>query len=253
MDSARLLHFHLAKTAGKSIFSAMHDYLSDAAVNFAIRKQEKFIDKLRDINWKVVSGHFSGAHSKTRNVLFNYPRFTILRDPVGRFYSGYRYTRLTKESGLHGTFSNMSPEEAAVFCVENKLDYGANSQCSGIIWREDELKNTAENALDIIDRRYAFVATIEQIPKAARFMAEAGLIRSTESIPLLNKTNPLPIHLHQKLTEILSPNVNEDAKLHRHIRDNGPCGNEEMLAWVRSNTNRTDLHAVNRRNIGLRL
>ena len=221
-DTSRLIHFHLAKTAGKSLFAAMHAHLGDALVSFNPQRQDAFRDRLRARDWKVVSGHLSGAHAPVRNrLLRRYPFFAVLRDPIDRFHSAYHFIRRTKVSGLHATFNAMDAPAAARYCVAEQIDYGRNSQCSGLIWAETQ-DISCPNALAAIDARFAFVCTIEQMADLAAFLHERRMIADPAAIPHVNATRPMDPELRAELTQILGDATAEDHKLHRFVLENGP-------------------------------
>lgn len=221
-DPERLVHFHLAKTAGKSLLAAMRDHLGDAAVSFNPSQQEAFRTRIRGEKWKVISGHLSGAHGPIRNRLRRrYEFFTVLRDPIDRFYSAYNYIRKTPMSGLHDLFNTMSPVDAARYSVENSLDFGRNSQCSGIIWSSD-IPATADNARAAINDRYAFVCTLEQMDELGTFLSERGLISGPRAIPHINKTAIMDSRIYADLTEVLGISTKEDMALYQYTKANGP-------------------------------
>lgn len=218
----RLVHMHLSKTAGKSLFTAMQSHLGPLAKNFSPLQQEEFLKALEHQEWRVVSGHFSAANSAVRKQLHGQEMFTILRDPIERFYSAYNFIRKTPGAANHRLFMTMTPIEAAWHCLEQKLDYGRNSQCSGVIWDAREPEKTAATALRQIERRYAFVATLEQMPRVGEFLAEVGLIADKAAISHANRTQALDPGLRNVLADILGDSTAEDNKLHKHVLHNGP-------------------------------
>ncbi len=221
-DDTKLVHFHLAKTAGKSLLKSIRDHIGDEAVSFNPAKQDEFRNRLQAGNWTMVSGHLSGAHSPVRYRLkHRYRFFTVLRHPVDRFYSAYNYIRRTNVSQLYQLFNDISAVEAARYCVEKRLDYGRNSQCSGVIW-DSGLAPTFQNALDAINERYAFVCTLDQMHDLGHFLCERGLIKAADTIPHVNKTQSMDAGLRQELTEVLYDATSEDAHLYQHVLETGP-------------------------------
>lgn len=221
-NKAALVHFHLAKTAGKSLLKSIREHIGDQAVSFNPAKQEQFRDRLRQGNWKLISGHLSAGHSPVQNRLKNrYQFFTVLRNPVDRFHSAYNYIRQTQVSKLYELFNDMSPIEAARYCVEKKLDYGRNSQCSGVIW-DPSMKPTFEHAMMAIDDRYAFVCTLEQMRDLGQFLYQNDMIKTADAIPHVNKTREVDVNLRKELAEVLKGSTSEDFRLYQHVLENGP-------------------------------
>jgi hypothetical protein len=222
-DNRRLIHFHLAKTAGKSLLESMRGHLGDKVVSFNPSKQEEFRDRLRNRDWQVISGHLSGAHSHVRFRLKNrYRFFTVLRDPVDRFFSAYNYIKSkTPESALYQVFHDLGPLEAAEYCLVNNVDYCRNSQCSGLIW--DPAKDaTFENAISAIHDCYAFVCTLNQMGELSKFLYESGCISDTNAIPHINKTRSMDPALYNVLKEIIGEKTKEDYHLFDFIEETGP-------------------------------
>ena len=221
----RIVHFHLAKTAGKSLYAAMLAHLGKRAINFNAAKQDEFLATLDATpDWRAISGHLSGAHRPVRARLIEERNFfVVLRDPVDRFYSAYNYIKKIRQSSLYEPFNRLDPVAAAALCVEQKVDYGRSSQCSGVVW-DWEKPATFEAALAAIGERYAFVCTLEQIAQAAVFLADAGVIASPDALPHVNKTSKLDADLRRRLRDVLEDAVADDAKLYGHVRDTGPIG-----------------------------
>jgi hypothetical protein len=222
----RLVHFHLAKTAGTSIVKYLKDELKEDLIVFNAKNQELFLKEARSKDWKIASGHFSGAHSPVRDYLKEYKRFTILRDPVDRFISFYKFICTRPHTGLHNTFRSISLLDAAYWCIENKdssgVDMARNSQCSGII-SNSKKPATLANAQQAIQDNYAFVCTLENINDINSFFLRANIIKSEKDIPQVNITKKDIQHTsnYERVRLILEDHLIEDFELVEHYQKNG--------------------------------
>ena len=86
-NHSSIYHLHIPRTAGIFIKNHLKDVFSDRQI-FATHN--KPIDDKYLKNSYYVGGHFSGYPI---NVMNNPTVFTVLRDPVERFISYYKYTR----------------------------------------------------------------------------------------------------------------------------------------------------------------
>jgi hypothetical protein len=146
--------------------------------------------------------------------------FTVLQDPLERFYASYSEARSLEGHPLYETFSTMNVAEAAQYCIDQGFDYGRNSQCSALCGGQGD---TAEAAIAAMQERFGYVCTTDQIGTLTGYLKKLGLIPPRNRVKLKFKTPYIRRADRKVLSETLTQAVAEDLKLYQHVLKVGPC------------------------------
>jgi hypothetical protein len=171
-----LLISHIPKTAGTSLLNVVTRFHPDTTL---IYKEELadlgFMDRFRSAPWPpVVMGHFSyGVH----NVLGVPPRYaTILRHPVGRIVSLYRYHRKFSNSPVGERLrAGMSLREYVASGITEEAN---NHMCRMVAGIPPDAGMTIKASwlLDLaiynLERHYQVIGIVERLDQALGALAE---------------------------------------------------------------------------------
>ncbi|MCP4825711.1 MAG: hypothetical protein GY892_16605 [Shimia sp.] len=186
----------------------------DSYVHFNPAHQATFLAQLESQDWSLIAGRFNAADQGVRDVLGSCKLFTIVQNPIERFYASYLEARAVKTHPLHEKYSSMSAIEAAQYCIDEGLDYGRNSQCQAISGGEALDANTA---LEIGKARFELIVTTGQTRSLVEYLGKAGFIQGRRKPALRLRSSTLRSADRKALTATLKEAVAEDMRLFKAL------------------------------------
>jgi hypothetical protein len=223
----KFLHFHIAKTAGKSLERLFRDH-ADEVLNFRARQPNRdqlaFLERINQAPPDIITGHLSGASARVRREMGKEKIFvTIVRNPLDRFVSFYNYCRTRPASALQKVFQNLDIDGAFEYSLETKSDFVRNSQCGSVIWGRHEKINFT-NAKAVLDEHYLLCAPIERLDDFVATLFRTGLLNGAEAkiahVNVSTKNGALSKANATKLMEL----TEEDSRLHEYLVSSGLVG-----------------------------
>jgi hypothetical protein len=209
----QLVFIHLPKTGGMSLHATIAAALPAAATLRigTTAEHAAFVAQDRGAlaRFRFVSGHVSLAEALPRAAPG--ARFvTLLRDPVARLLSAFNYMATWTAHPLHATFRNRG-------FAEFILESGDN--LAGEACRQLTGQPSAAQAIEVLQQRYAMVATTGRIATLAE--AAAGWL-AVPTTPL-RRENQTPgqgrVTLDSRSCEVLLDVTREDRALYRHVAE----------------------------------
>jgi len=206
-------YFELLKASRDPIIPFLQKQAGDAFVHFNPAHQDAFLERLSEADWSVIAGRFNAAGQGVRDVLDDCRLFTIVQNPIDRFYAAYREACTLKMHPLNAVYTNMSLAEAAQYCIDQQLDYGRNSQCKVLSGGQAE---TAAEALALGRDRFDLIITTEQVQTLFDYLQQAGLASGRR--PSLKIPTPSIRTVDRKTLEsVLSQALAEDMALYKAL------------------------------------
>lgn len=210
---------HVPKTAGSSMETEIESILKpsanieidykDTTKSYHVALDEavqRFIDSHKDVNYRFATGHIVGRHGTTlRAAIPDLRMFTMLRNPINRIVSDYRYQR-SKMNQAREAFIASTPDFATYIArkhVHNK---------SSVALVPKPLVDAGKTAdvIDFVLNNFAFVGLQEMYPLGLRTLttlmgsprtAEAKVRVNTEADNTVEMTPALEAEL-KKLNAI---------------------------------------------------
>ena len=208
-----LLFVHIPKTGGMSLYKALAAHFAEKAIRFGSRTtmQEFHKTSLEELcKYWLVSGHLS--LSDLRHKGLSGPAIAIVRDPVQRFISAYRYVKqsdISHHDDLKRQFS--SPE---VFVVRTETMKKSNVQCVKLSDKSD-----FESTLSILETNSVLAVPLEKCSCLVDMLARnLGLDFNLQVTNVTPKSDE--IDFNEKHIQRLENCVKEDRKLHTYLLNN---------------------------------
>jgi hypothetical protein len=206
-----LLFVHIAKTAGLSLHSQLKSAFGEAASirfgDFASVQKFRGLSGNRLRRYRYITGHIPLKDFREKGI--SYPAVSVVRNPVDRFLSMYRY--LTQST--HPDHAELKFRDIAHFADYVKSQpYLMNDQCEYI-----GAGKTASDAIGTIARDTIYVVPLPFFDDMVRVLSTL-LPRSIETVHL-NRSDESsdPLDLGQRARVELERCSEEDAKLYEAI------------------------------------
>jgi hypothetical protein len=173
------LFVHVPKTAGSSFNAELTpllkpnhhvfiDYTETAAKPYHTlydEAVERFIAHAQEMPFRYATGHINGSHvERIRAALPRVRPVTLMRQPVSRFISDYRYQRTPMHPG-HEKFRQDFPTIEHYLAQKGEWNKTANYLVPAHIRRDG-----AEACIDYVMATYAFVGIQEMYPLSLRMV-----------------------------------------------------------------------------------
>lgn len=207
-------YFELLKVSDDPIIPFLEKQAGDAFVHFNPAHQTTFLDRLSKGDWTLIAGRFNAANQGVRNILDTCRLFTIVQDPIERFYVAYIEARSVKTHPLNALYSDFSLSEAAQYCIDQRLDYGRNSQCQIL---SGGYADTAAEALAIGQERFDLIVTPGQTRTLIDYLKKEGLV-SGRRASLKVRAPSIRNEDRKELMNVLSDALAEDISLYRALK-----------------------------------
>jgi hypothetical protein len=217
---ANVLLVHIPKTAGISLYTAMAERFGPAHSLRYPRSTEQFKQQFLRLSdeelhrYRLISGHFFLPFWLRRD-LGRRVVVTLVREPVERALSTYRYIRSWTGHPRHAVVGNMGVADFVDYYVAETARY--NAQCQFLCGSEDFLaaKEMAQKQIDLL-------GSVEQIALLTNALSERlgvplDLGTENRSVVEYPKRSDLDATLIAKLQ---SCNV-EDCKLWAYVIERG--------------------------------
>ncbi len=205
------LFVHVPKTAGSSLNAELTPILSPSHHIFVDYSKldrrpfnemldeavETFIAKAQTRRYRYCTGHITAPHvTRIAASLPDVRPITLLRDPVTRFVSDYRYQRSSMHPG-NQQFSEQHPT------LESYLDQPGEWNKAAAHLVPHHLRDDTQACIDHLDRAYAFIGIQEAYPLSLRLITTlAGAPRRPGVFKRVNTPTPeTAIALSPALTE----------------------------------------------------
>ncbi|MFD2172943.1 hypothetical protein [Rhodobacter lacus] len=221
--AARLIHLHQPRTAGRSLRQAMAAHLAPGRLEiYQPQAPQSVRDMLERDDWAVFTGNFQALHGTLAAPLLQLPCWmTVVRDPAERLVSFLHYARAVPAlGGVHDRLKPLGLEEGLALLIAESSSYAQSSQCRGIVWGEEP--PTAEGALRVIDRRFRFVSTMEQLAEGFEALRRWDLVAPDAVLPHIFAGPPRDARLLETARALLGERAHEDALLHQRLLREGP-------------------------------
>lgn len=211
-------YFELLKSAADPVLPLLEKVAGDSYVHFNPAHQAAFLAQLESQDWSLIAGRFNAADQGVRDVLGSCKLFTIVQNPIERFYASYLEARAVKTHPLHEKYSSMSATEAAQYCIDEGLDYGRNSQCQAISGGE---ALDADAALDAWANVFSFVGCTDKPTQVLGFLKQENVLSAKSRAKLKIKAPYIRKADRDALRSVLEPAVSEDLQLYEAVRNAG--------------------------------
>lgn len=193
------LFVHIPKTAGSSLNGELLPILAPSKHIFVDYNQlehrpfnelldevvDNFIAAARERRYSYATGHITAPHvTRIAESVADVAPITLLRDPVSRFVSDYRYQRSQMHPG-HGRFREEHPT------IESYLDLPGEWNKAAAHLIPYDLRDDPQACIDHIDAHYAFVGIQESYPLSLRLITTlAGAPRRPAVFRRVNTPTP---------------------------------------------------------------
>ncbi|WP_299421881.1 hypothetical protein [uncultured Shimia sp.] len=215
-------YFELLKSTDDPVLPFLEKVTGDGYVHFNPAHQVAFLERLDSKHWTLIAGRFNAADQGVREVLNGCKLFTIVQNPIERFYASYQEARTVRTHPLYEKYSNMSAVEAAQYCIDEGLDYGRNSQCSALT---AGAQSTAAAALESWADAFSFVACADKPIQLLNFLKQEGVLPAKSRAKLKIKAPYIRKGDRDALRTALEPAVAEDLQLYEAVRTTGGFAN----------------------------
>lgn len=224
IDSEHIVFIHIPKAAGTSanhFFQNAYgkDKVGWLGMNFnAEQLQKSNIQSLAE--FKVIGGHF--PYSTAATFPWRNTYIAVLRDPISRAISLYRYIQRIETHPLHNTANSVNMLEMLSSTPQFRVQV-SNLQANWLSSAEAARggKGTSETALENIHYNKFFVSTIasvnllfEKIKEKLSLPADLSYGKQNTSPELIDRD---PLWEDKSLVSLLKEINNEDTKLFNHI------------------------------------
>ncbi len=210
-----LLFVHVPKTAGSSLNGELQPILSPGHHIFVDYTQldrrpfnelldeavESFIERAKARRYRYCTGHIIASHvTRISEALPDVRPVTLLRDPVSRFVSDYRYQCSTMHPG-HEQFRTAHPT------IESYLELQGEWNKAAAHLVPDRLRGDTEASIGHIEASYAFVGIQEAYALSLRVLTTlAGAPRRPAVFRRVNTPTPetqvvLPADLEERIRQ----------------------------------------------------
>lgn len=201
----KIVFLHIPKTAGSSLVEVLsrgRNAVQFKGGDVADLNAYMAMD-LADVG--LITGHLQLPHLLKRD-LSGYRFITILRDPIEREISTYRFIMSWPGHPLHDKFKGCTFEQFFEMTANAR-----NLQC-----RYFSGTPNADEAISAMRERFDLVGTVEAMPA---FLASlSGMIGEEIELPWANKTAPSePIDLSEDFRRYLRQELAEDYGLHEYV------------------------------------
>ena len=217
---ADVLLLHIPKTAGISLYTAMARWFGPEQSLRYPRSTEEFKQQFlrlpeQDLRrYRLISGHFHLPFWLRRD-LGGRVVVALVRDPVERFLSTYRYTRSWPGHPRHAMVRNMSVAQFVDHCVAETARH--NGQCQFLCGTTDFLA-----AREMAQKQVDLLGTVEEIALLTSALSErlgVPLALGMENRSLLE--HPKRSDLDPALIARLESCNAEDCKLWAYVSGSG--------------------------------
>jgi hypothetical protein len=239
------LFVHIPKTAGSSLFTELSEFLRPAQ-NIHIDRTETarsynarydaavddFITQAKQRPFRFASGHIIEVHTaRIRNALPDVRMITMLRQPVSRVVSDYRYQR-TPMHPTHEEFKKKMPTLAHY--VEQLGE--SNKMARHLVPKAIIASGDAQGCIDFVMQNYAFVGLQEMYPLC--FQALTTLL-GKPSAPTVKKrvnevTDENPLFLTPELDRQIRSLNTLDMAIYEGFLKSYKAIRERLLEFVRA-------------------
>ncbi len=207
---------HIPKTAGTSIVHHLSQFIGRehaCDLRGSPVKPHAF-DLGRRRETRFVAGHFEyGIHIHfLRSPLY----FTVVRNPIDRFLSWYRFIQRSTNHPLHSHIGRMSVEDAAHYSMDNDLAATNVKQCRAICRAPD-----FDVAKAFLDEKFFLACDLDQVESMMAALCQAYAPRRPMArLPRRNVSrNPVPAALGPQVRQRMEKNWADDFRLHAYVRD----------------------------------
>jgi hypothetical protein len=240
--SALWFFVHIPKTAGSSFRNEMVEALApsfnlrvdarDPTLSAEERRRialDELISSHATRGYRFASGHVSFAEAlRLRESIADVRFMTMLRDPVARVVSQYRYFR-----------SAANPHHQQV--IERYPDFDAflaDDDNSDVMFRylAPEPDSTVPATVDCIERSFAFVGLLERLPFSFRLLSAVlgEDLRPSVHVRRTEESEKNRLTLDESLVRRIRQRNRRDMELYRHFREALKPASVGMLPPARS-------------------
>ncbi|MBR8829277.1 MAG: sulfotransferase family 2 domain-containing protein [Gomphosphaeria aponina SAG 52.96 = DSM 107014] len=214
MKVEKLLFVHIPKTAGLSLHSALVDYFGESnSIRFgdssSFQKFHKLSDnELKEFNY--ITGHLRLNGFRSRGI--DYPAITIVRNPIDRLLSMYKYLNQSDHPDhVNLKFSNI--HNFIQYILKNQ----GNDNCQCIFIGNDR-KHT--KSIEVINNDLIYVAPLEYFDDVIKTWGQ--LLAKQLKINNRNKSNKTSKDTEDRLViqKELEKYWEEDMKLYEFVKKN---------------------------------
>ena len=185
------LFVHVPKTAGSSMqaeMASIHKPAANIAIDYTNTEKpyhvlldeavQRFITQHQEVPYHFASGHILARHTEAiARAVPNLRAFTMLRNPIARIISDYRYQRSEMNVARAG-FIEKTPDFAAYVA----RPFVHNKTALALVPRPVVLAGDTDAAIEHVMKTYAFVGLQEMYPVCLRALTTLmGHPRSAEA------------------------------------------------------------------------
>lgn len=217
---ADVLFVHIPKTAGMSLYNSLATWFGPSRSLRYPRSTEQFKQHFLGLpdaelrRYRLLSGHFDLPFWLQREVGDRLV-VSLVRDPIERVLSAYRFTRSYPQHPRHEMVGRMSPAEYVEFCVADTVRH--NAQCSRLSKGGD-----FESARDMARRHVDLLGSVEQIALLTAALGERlGITLHLDRENRSPVGYPRQSDLDQSLIAKLQSCNLEDCKLWAYVNAHG--------------------------------
>lgn len=209
-----LIFVHVPKTAGSAIKLAVREIVGEDRSFSPGKGAPKVaeLDLARRESIRFLAGHFDyGQHIH----FFAHPLYvTVVRDPIDRFVSWYKFVVKGRNHRWHSTIAGMTIDEAALYAIEYGLDAKNLSQCQSVC-----RSPCFEIARAFIDRNYFLACSIDQVDEwfEALCLAYAPTC-PFRPLPRVNVSKSSGIGPSDAVRRTMEGAWSDDFRLYRYVR-----------------------------------
>lgn len=209
-----LLHLHIPKCAGVSVRA----YL-DGAYGPAVAPEDLSVEQptARARRARTISGHFDfGLHEALgREALY----FIVMRDPIARLESLFRYIRAMPAHKHHALLSRPGASLADLYrSAPGRMKLFTNGQARQIAGVDGP--GMLETALENSAREDVVIGTLEDLPAALRRLAAKLELKAAE-VPTINTTDGARVFDERDRAAAVEQNA-ADIELYRIVSGREP-------------------------------